>query len=90
MIETFLNIEHNPSILRLETTEGKQKNKRPPFVDIIREVTEDVEYETWFMAKKDYRMPESDIEAIQKALNPPEGKPEDMMPPVNINVTATK
>lgn len=54
MIETFKNIEFFPSILRVEGTKEKSKFKLPPFLTIIREVTNDEAYETWFMALKDY------------------------------------
>ena len=64
IVETFLNIEHNPTVLRVECTEDRQKMKLPPFVTVVREVTDDNAYETWRMAKKDYKMPEADIFAI--------------------------
>jgi hypothetical protein len=41
MVETFLNLEHNPSILRVESTTQSSKTKLPPFVKILREVTND-------------------------------------------------
>ena len=58
MVETFLNIEHFPSILRVESTTEQQKMKLPPFLRVLREVTHDNAYETWMMAKLDYTMPE--------------------------------
>ena len=64
MVETFLNIEHNPSILRIETTNETKKNKLPPFVKILREVTNEEEYETQTMANIGYTMPEADIQVI--------------------------
>ena len=68
MIETFLNIEHNPSILRIETTNETKKNKLPPFVKILREVTNEDEYETQTMANIGYTMPEADIQEIKEKL----------------------
>ena len=68
MVETFLNIEHNPSILRIETTNETKKNKLPPFVKILREVTNEDEYETQTMANIGYTMPEADIQEIKEKL----------------------
>ena len=64
MVETFLNIEHNPSILRVDCKDESSKLKLPPFLKIVREVTNDDTYETWFMARQGYEMPEEDIDAI--------------------------
>ena len=68
MVETFLNIEHNPSILRIETTSDTQKHKLPPFLKILREVTSEDEYETQTMAQIDYNMPEADVLVISEKL----------------------
>ena len=46
MVETFLNIANYPSILRIETTNETKKMKLPPFIQIVREVTNEDEYET--------------------------------------------
>lgn len=54
MVETFLNIEPYPSILRVEVTDEKSRAKLPTFSKVLREVTGEKEYETWFMAEKDY------------------------------------
>ncbi len=66
MVETFLNIEHNPSILRVDCKDESSNVKLPPFLKIVREVTNDDTYETWFMARQGYEMPETDIDAIQE------------------------
>lgn len=68
MVETFMNLEYNPSILRVETTTERNKDKLPPFLKIIREVTNEDTYETWFMAEESYEMPEGDVIAIQESL----------------------
>ena len=65
MIETFLNIENNPSVLRVDFTQDRTtKMKLPPFVTVVREVTDDNAYQTWRMALNNYKMPETDIFAI--------------------------
>lgn len=61
MVETFLNIDHHPSILRIDGSTDRMKMKLPPFLKVIREVTDDNHYETWFMADNDYMMPEKDV-----------------------------
>ena len=50
MVETFNNMKHFPSVLRVENTSEESKTKLPPFLKIIREVTQDNNYETWCMA----------------------------------------
>lgn len=42
--------------------------KLPPFLQVIREVTGEKDYETWFMANHGYEMPQCDIEFIEKEL----------------------
>jgi len=37
----------------------------------LREVTGEDNYETWQMAKVEYKMPEADVQAIKDILNPP-------------------
>ena len=64
MVETFNNLKHFPSVLRVENTSEESKTKLPPFLNIIREVTQDNNYETWCMALQDYEMPEEDVAAI--------------------------
>lgn len=68
MVETFQNLENNPSILRVESTTERNKTKLPPFIKILREVTNEDTYETWFMAQETYDMPEADVIAIQESL----------------------
>lgn len=47
MVDTFLNVKGFPfSILRIETTKEAQEIKIPPFVKVLREVTEEDIYET--------------------------------------------
>jgi hypothetical protein len=64
MLETFLNIEPFPSILRVETTMQNADKKLPPFLQVVREVTGEKAYETWYMANKDYTIPQGDLDRI--------------------------
>lgn len=60
IVETFLNIEPHPSVMRIEASSDSSKIKLPPFLDVVREVTGDNSYTTSFMADKTYEMPEAD------------------------------
>jgi hypothetical protein len=42
-------------------TNEASKTKLPPFVEILREVTNEDKYETWYMARNDYMMPLEDV-----------------------------
>ena len=68
MVDTFLNVDGTPSILRIETTKEAQEIKIPPFVKILREVTNDDGYETRFMADQEYKMAQSDRKEIEEKL----------------------
>ena len=72
MVDTFLNVEGTPSILRIETTKEAQEIKIPPFLQVLREVTDDAEYESVRMADNDYQMRKEDKDFIDKALSPAE------------------
>ena len=69
IVESFTNIEPCPSILRVDSTTQSTKKKLPPFLQILREVTGESNYETWFMANKNYVMPEEDQVKIKAALD---------------------
>jgi hypothetical protein len=70
MVETFMNVDGEPSILKVEVDGGKKLDAAliPPFLKVLREVTDDQEYETYNMAKTDYRMPAGDLKAIKTSL----------------------
>ena len=60
MVESFINIDGNPNILRIETTGDQDQIEVPPFVNVLKEVTNDRNYETSQMAYINYKMPEAD------------------------------
>ena len=64
MIETFLNVDGLPSLLRIETTKEQKEIRIPPFVTVIKDVTEDNNYSSSVMAKHNYKMPEGDKKII--------------------------
>jgi hypothetical protein len=64
MVETFVNVDGAPSLLRIETTKEGKEIKIPPFVRVLKDVTEDNSYASSSMAKHAYKMPEADKKAI--------------------------
>ena len=74
MVESFTNVDGAPSILRIETTGEAQKITVPPFVNILREVTDDKHYNTVTMANLSYKMPEQDKIQIQLSIHQSELK----------------
>lgn len=60
MVETFLNIDGTPSFLRIETDKDQSEIQIPPFIKILKEVTEDDMYAGSSMAKNIWRMPDED------------------------------
>lgn len=68
MVDTILNADGCPSILRIETSMEESQIKIPPFVKILREVTEDNNYASRFVAKTTYKMPDNDKSAMKLAL----------------------
>lgn len=69
MVDTFLNVKGFPfSIMRIETTKEAQEIKIPPFVWVLREVTEEDVYETRQISDLKYVMPERDKREIEERL----------------------
>lgn len=64
MVDTFCNIDGSPSLLRIETTKEEKEIKIPPFVKVLKEVTNDSMYASSAMAKNNYKMPDADKKAI--------------------------
>jgi hypothetical protein len=53
----------------VDATELQSKTHLPPFLQIVREVTNEKEFETWFMANKAYKMPQADYEELIRNQN---------------------
>ncbi len=66
MVDTFCNVDGSPSLLRIETTKQEKEIKIPPFVKVLKEVTEDTTYSSRSMAKSTWKMPEADKKEIFK------------------------
>jgi len=70
MVETFVNVDGSPSLLRIETTKEGKEIKIPPFVRVLRDVTEDNCFASSTMAQHQYKLPEPDKKAIYSPSAP--------------------
>ena len=70
MVETFVTIEGKPSILRIEADDENLSPSGiiPPFLRVLREITNEDAYETKSIALKNYEMPVHDRKAIAEKL----------------------
>lgn len=50
MIDTFLNVEGRPSVIRVDATNYTQRIKLPPFLKVVRDITDDSRYKARNMA----------------------------------------
>jgi len=67
-VETLLNVDGTPTLLRIETTKEQRELSIPDFLDVIREVTHDKDYASSKMADLAYKLPESDKKAIKERV----------------------
>lgn len=51
MVDTLMNVDGVPSLLRIETTKEEKEIKIPPFVKVLKEVTDDNQYASCTIAK---------------------------------------
>ena len=65
-METFLNIDDQPSLLRIETSKEHKELSIPSFLEIVREVTMDKEFVGISMSESDWKMPMSDKKSIKE------------------------
>lgn len=63
VIDLFSNIPGKPCILRCDTDKPPEEMVMPPFLRILRDVTNEIEYQTGFMAMKSYSMNDKDAKA---------------------------
>ena len=68
MVETFLNCDGQPSMLRIETSKQQSEIIIPSFCQVLREVTQDDIYAGSQLAKIGWKMPEEDKKNIAIAL----------------------
>ena len=60
LVETFMNVDGQPSLLRIETTKEHAHIEIPDFLDVIKEVTHDKNYVGSKMAENDFKLPQQD------------------------------
>lgn len=60
IVDTFLNIMKGLTLLRIQTKKSIPELSLPPFLDIIRSVTDELGYSTYVISKESYYLPESD------------------------------
>ena len=87
MVESFCNVDGAPSLLRIETTKEGKEIKIPPFVRVLKDVTEDSRYASSTMARHNYKMPEEDKRAIRDVSG---GAPSTAAASVNFEKAATE
>jgi len=68
MVETLLNVDQQPSLLRIETSKTQSDLAIPNFVKVLREVTSDDRYAAGTISKIGWKMPEEDKQAILKKV----------------------
>lgn len=75
IVETFHNVDGQPSILRIESSKEKNDIKIPTFLEVIRECTHDEDYVSAKMALEEYKMPANDRKEVRRVS--PDHKKED-------------
>lgn len=70
MVETYVTVDGKPSILRIEADDENDSPSGviPPFLRVLREITQEDAYETKSIALKSYEMPASDKKAIAEKV----------------------
>lgn len=70
-VETLLNVDMQPSFLKIETSKNHSQIVLPKFVTVLKEVTMDNAYDRAECARNGWKLPEEDkkeIIAVQKRL----------------------
>ena len=60
VIDTYVDVDGKPSILRILQEKGCKEQSLPSFVKIVREITDESDYGNYPLAKPDWKMPEKD------------------------------
>ena len=61
-----MNIDDQPSLLRIETSKEHKELSIPSFLEIVREVTMDKNYVGITMSDTDWKMPPNDKKSIKE------------------------
>lgn len=68
VIDTLLNVENTPSILRIETEKTNKAIVYPPYIEILREITDEDTYQSYNMSRTDYKLPEEDRKMLTDSI----------------------
>lgn len=64
ILDTYINIDGCPSLLKILTDSKRDKEiEIPPVLCVVKDVTDSKEYSSYLMARKDWVMPEDDKRA---------------------------
>jgi homoaconitase/3-isopropylmalate dehydratase large subunit len=80
-----MNVDGQPSLLRIETTKEHKELTIPSFLKVLKEVTHDKNYVGSKMAELDHKMPAEDKKAIKALKN--EGQNVEEKKPIKANKT---
>jgi len=61
IIDRFENVDKSPYLLRIVVSSKAEKFQMPPFIEVLREVTDEVEYTSMNMASIGWKVPERDL-----------------------------
>jgi len=61
IIDRFENVDKSPYLLRIVVSSGTDKFQMPPFIEVLREVTDEIEYSSMNMASIDWKVPDRDL-----------------------------
>jgi hypothetical protein len=64
-IDTYTNIDHKPSILIVQIEPNAEELATPPFIQILREITDEATYSISKMLDNGWKMEEKDILALE-------------------------
>ena len=67
VVDTYVNVDHQVSLLRIETSKQQSELRIPSFLKILREVTEDNNYASSSIARKGWKMNVEDKKQIMKS-----------------------
>jgi CYTH domain-containing protein len=101
IVETFLNVDDQPSFLRIETANDVTEIRIPEFLKLVRDISNDKAYTSLNMSRKDFKMIETDKKMIKEAIVaakksspnskakhlPPAEKPTTTSPPSPVEIT---
>ncbi len=59
-MDAILNVQASPSLLIIMTTDNSTPIELPPFLDVVREVTDEIDYDRFQMSLESWEFPKKD------------------------------